>query len=207
MTEKLKNQLEFLAIADSMKQTIVVLVALFTVLSVTACESRPPTQQLEQTTSPTVQAFPTDYSRAYSINITIYGGTATGHNYTVTRSDNWMWSRDEFLSKYDYTKPNQPFLYDPTFSYPDEYLFDALINTMFDDQVYELTEHEHSDQESHYDIVVCDDEGTEIMAFSLFYMKCVKFCDAFYSIAPEIVDHSIPYVDSSPFSASFFMSR
>ena len=146
------------------------------------------------------EAFPPSFDNAKSIKITIYGGTATGQSYTIERDDDkMMWSKDEFLSKYDATKPNQPFLSDPTFSTPNEYLFDALLNAMFSDRKYSPVDHNHSNDEGHYSISIYDDTGLVIMTFDMFYMSCISYKNSFYFTAPNI--------DSAPFQASYFMNR
>ena len=155
-----------------------------------------------------LQVFPPDYSRAESIKITIYGGTATGQSFIVEREDErMMWNKDELPVSHDST--GTPYLPAINFRFnaPDEFLFDAIMDTVFSNREYMPADHRHSDDEGHYNIVVYDDEQAEIMAFDLFYMRCVLFNGSFYTISSE-VDHSIaPKIDGYPFQVAYFINR
>ena len=188
-----------------MKRISTVILALTLILPLTACKGNTATAQSEQNSITAEQNFSPDYSLAESIEITVFGGTATGQSYIVRRTDDkMMWSRNEFLSKYDQTKPNQPFLSDPTFSNPDEYLFDALIEAIFGDREFTLTAPlMDADEFGRHSIVFYDNTGADIIAFDLIYPNdqthYLRFNETFYMISSVI--------DSAPFSASYFMNR
>ena len=154
------------------------------------------------------QEFPPDYSRAESIKITIYGGTATGQSFIVKRADDsMMWNREELPISHD--SIGTPYLpaINFTFKAPDEYLFDVLMDVMFNDWEYSPGKHTHTDEEGHYNIVIYDDANSEIMLFDLFYQNCVLFNGVFYSISPGSDHVTGPMIDSYPFTTAYFISR
>jgi len=179
--------------------TVLVFFGLMTVL-VAVCACIAVEQQNILNTPVVRQDFSTVCKSAQSLKITICMGTAIGQSFMVeSADDNMLWSRSEFLDKYDETEQNQPFLYDNTFGNPDEYLFEALLDALFGDRVYEPLEDQHIVEEVRYNIVVFDDEGLEIMGLDLFFnMYCIKFGDSLYTTSPKI--------DNAPFQAAYMMS-
>jgi len=156
----------------------------------------------------TPKEFPPDYSRAESIKITIYGGTATGQSFTVKRADDsMMWNRDELPVRHD--SVGTPYLPAINFRFqaPNEYLFDVLMNAMFSEWEYSPGKHSHTDEEGHYNIVIYDDNNSEIMAFDLFYQNCVLFDGAFYSLSPDSDHVTGPEIDGNPFMTAYFIYR
>jgi hypothetical protein len=191
-----------------MKRIILVILALVIILAMTACKGNSGTAQTEQSSSPVEQSFPPDYSNAKSIKITIYGGTATGQSFIVTRNDSrMMWNREELPISYD--SNGTPYLPANSFRFnePDEYLFDVLMDEMFNNWEYSPGKHLHTDDEGHYNIVIYDDEDSEIMTFDLFYQNCILFNGAFYSISPDDDHVTAPIIDGYPFTTAYFIYR
>jgi len=153
------------------------------------------------------QSFPPDYSHAKSIEITIFGSTATGMSYVIKRGDDtMMWSREELLAEYEKAKPGMPYPYpnNPTFNNPDEYLFDALMDAIFADRVFsQTTPFDEADEVGRHSIRLYDSESKEIIAFDILYpndeVHYIRHNGVFYLISDKI--------DSMPFEASFFMNR
>jgi hypothetical protein len=124
-----------------LKRDIVFRIALVLLLfSCVGCSNIPGQAAAQQETPPVnspiemQQEFPPDYSRAESIKITIYGGTATGQSFIVKRADDsMMWNREELPIDSTGT-PYHPGI-NFTFKAPDEYLFDVLMDVMFNDWV------------------------------------------------------------------------
>jgi hypothetical protein len=158
-----------------MKREIALGILLLILLSLCIGCVNVPTQAASQQELPaegnrieTQQGFPPDYSNAEAIKITIYGGTATGQSYTVKRADDsMMWNREELPISHD--SNGTPYLPAISFNFkaPNEYLFDVLMNDMLSDWEYFPGKHSHTDEEGHYNIVIYDDEDSEIMTFDV----------------------------------------
>ena len=191
-----------------MKRIILVILTLVLVLTMIACKGNSAAAQTEQSSSPLEPSFPPDFSNAESIKITIYGGTATEQSFIVARADEkMMWNRDELPISHDSTGGAYLPAINFKFYNPNEYLFDVLMYDMFSNWEYLPGKHSHTNEEGHYNIVIYDDENSEIMIFDLFYLSCVLFNGAFYSISPDSDHVTGPEIDGYSFMTAYFIYR
>ena len=124
--------------------------------------------------------FPPDFSRAESIVIV----PSHGYRFTVRRGDSaMMWNRDELVLRFtDATGRPMPDFRNLRFTEPNEYLFDAIIETLFMDREYMLAGYAYPNPERHIKITIYDDGDIELMAFHLINWNLVVFNDVSYRL-------------------------
>jgi len=135
------------------------------------------------------QAFPPDLNPIKFITFIGYDAYYAERMFTVEQADEYMvWSSDEFhaLEHHFRGYPQVPYITLPRFKSPNEYLFDAILRTLFLEREFEWTKDSFSDDEIELNIKMYNVKGDELFSFDLAYMNRIRYNGQYYTTSPDI---------------------